>query len=86
MFPESLPTLIEKERSLIDSLVRSQGGGNQKQIGNALKHRAARFGFRFLDFESECFGLFRISSFGFQILIPGLLGAMNFVKVVPLNI
>jgi hypothetical protein len=31
MFPESLPTLIEKERSLIDSLVRSQGGGNQSK-------------------------------------------------------
>ena len=28
IFRESLRTLIEKERSLIDSLIRSQGGGN----------------------------------------------------------
>ena len=29
IFRESLRTLIEKERSLIDSLIRSQGGSNQ---------------------------------------------------------
>jgi hypothetical protein len=29
IFRESLRTLIEKERSLIDSLIRSQGGRNQ---------------------------------------------------------
>jgi hypothetical protein len=29
IFRESLRTLIEKERSLIDSLIRSQGSSNQ---------------------------------------------------------
>jgi len=31
IFRESLRTLIEKERSLIDSLIRSQGGSNQSE-------------------------------------------------------
>src|SRR5262245_11772672 len=31
IFRESLRTLIEKERSLIDSLIRSQGGGNPSE-------------------------------------------------------
>jgi hypothetical protein len=31
IFRESLRTLIEKERSLIDSLMRSQGGSNQSE-------------------------------------------------------
>ena len=36
---------------------------------NAQSSKQARFGFRFSDFEFECCGLFRISRFGFRILI-----------------
>jgi len=31
IFRESLRTLIEKERALIESLIRSQGGSNQSE-------------------------------------------------------
>ena len=34
----------------------------------------------------ECFGLFRISSFGIRIFIRERLGAKNFLEVVLLNI
>ena len=34
----------------------------------------------------ECFGLFRISSFGIRIFIRERLGVKNFVEVVLLNI
>ena len=45
---------------------------NSKQIQNDQKAqnlKQTRFGFRFSDFGSECFGLFRISIFGFRIFI-----------------
>ncbi len=42
--------------------------------------------FRILIIEFECFGLFRISSFGIRIFIRERLGAKNFVEVVLLNI
>ena len=64
-------------------------------IKKSQNSKQARFGFRFLDFGFESFGLFRISSFGFWILMVGvpstllsqeMLGAINLVEVVLLNI
>ncbi len=42
--------------------------------------------FRILIIGFECFGLFRISSFGIRIFIRERLGAINFVEVVLLII
>jgi hypothetical protein len=52
----------------------------------AQNSKPTRFGFPFFALGFVCFGLFRISIFGFWIFFRWRLGAMNFVEVVVLNI